>query len=236
ATIVLSKSGSTDEVLRLMPILKQQKSPIIAIVGNLDSPIAQSADVVLDASVSAEADSLNLMPTASSSVSLAIGDALATALAQARGFSAEQFAVHHPGGQLGRNLTVRIESVMHPLDHIACASLSHSLRDVLILMTEHPLGAACIVDKEEQLLGIITDGDVRRLLANKGDILDLPIGDCMTQDPLTVNKEQLLGEAIQLMEDRESQISVLPVVISDEQKLVGLVRLHDAYQPSSLQS
>ena len=125
---------------------------------------------------------------------------------------------------------------MHPVAHIACASLSHSLRDVLIRMTEHPLGAACIVDKEEQLLGIITDGDVRRLLAKKGDILDLPIGDCMTLDPLTVNKEQLLGEAIRLMEDRESQISVLPVVIADERKLVGLVRLHDAYQPSSHQA
>ena len=235
-TIVLSKSGSTEEVLRLMPILKQQKSPIIAIVGNVDSPIALSADVVLDASVTSEADSLNLMPTASSSVSLAIGDALAAALAQARGFSAEQFASHHPGGQLGRNLTIRIESVMHPVGHIACASLSHSLRDVLIRMTEHPLGAACIVDKEEQLLGIITDGDVRRLLAKKGDILDLPIGDCMTLDPLTVNKEQLLGEAIRLMEDRESQISVLPVVIADERKLVGLVRLHDAYQPTSHQA
>ena len=235
-TIVLSKSGSTDEVLRLMPILKQQKSPIIAIVGNADSPIARSADVVLDASVTTEADSLNLMPTASSSVSLAIGDALAAALARARGFSAEQFAVHHPGGQLGRNLTMRIESVMHHVDHIACASLSHSLREVLICMTEYPLGAACIVDTEEKLLGIITDGDVRRLLAKKGDILDLPIGDCMTRDPLTVDKEQLLGEAIQLMEDRESQISVLPVLASDEHKLVGLVRLHDAYQPSSLRS
>ena len=103
-------------------------------------------------------------------------------------------------------------------------------------MTEYPLGAACIVDTEEKLLGIITDGDVRRLLAKKGDILDLPIGDCMTRDPLTVDKEQLLGEAIQLMEDRESQISVLPVLASDEHKLVGLVRLHDAYQPSSLRS
>lgn len=230
-TIVLSKSGSTAEVLRLMPLFRKFKSPVIAIVGNTDSPIAQLADVVLDASVEKEADPLNLMPTSSSTVSLAMGDALAAALVKARDFTAEEFATFHPGGQLGRNLLMQVSDVMHPSSRVACLQADSSLRAVVIAMTQFPLGAACVIDAEGNLQGIITDGDIRRLLSGDGDILAKRLGDCMTSHPIATSPAIPLGEALRMMEDRPSQISVLPVVAQGGQRLLGLLRLHDAYQP-----
>lgn len=231
-TIVLSKSGSTAEVIRLLPLFKKFKSPIIAIVGNTDSPIAEAADVVIDASVEKEADPLNLMPTASSTVSLAIGDALASALAKARDFTAEQFATFHPGGQLGRNLLMTVGEVMHSIDRVACAEKGETLREVVIRMTKAPLGAACVASSDGGLEGIITDGDIRRILSSDGDILEREVGACMTASPISAHADMMLGEAVRIMEDRPSQISVLPVVDEGSQKLVGLLRLHDVYQPS----
>ncbi len=231
-TIVLSKSGSTAEVLRLMPLFKKFDSAIIAIVGNVDSPIAQAADVVLDASVEKEADPLNLMPTSSSTVSLAMGDALAAALVKARDFTAEDFAMYHPGGQLGRNLTMQVGEVMHSSECVACVGADETLREVVIRMTRFPLGAACIVSEANQLLGIITDGDIRRLLSGDGDILSKVVKDCMTQNPIAAHSNMGLGQALRIMEDRPSQISVLPVVQEGTMEFLGLLRLHDAYQPS----
>ncbi len=231
-TIVLSKSGSTAEVLRLMPMFKKFESPVIAIVGNMDSPIASAADVVLDGSVESEADPLNLMPTSSSTVSLAIGDALAAALVQARKFTKEEFATYHPGGQLGRNLLLKVQDVMHPIDQLALAKPDETLRDVVIRMTQFPLGCACVVDEGSALLGIITDGDIRRILSKEGDILGLKVGDCMTKSPIRTRSGTSLGDAVRLMEDRSSQISVLPITEGENDRLIGLLRLHDAYQPS----
>lgn len=231
-TIVLSKSGSTAEVLRLMPMFKKFDSPVIAIVGNMDSPIAAAADIVLDGSVEKEADPLNLMPTSSSTVSLAIGDALAAALVRAREFTKEEFAIYHPGGQLGRNLLLKVEDVMHTLDKVAYAKVDETLRTVVMRMTECPLGCACIIDDKKALLGIITDGDIRRILSKSGDILNLKAGDCMTRSPISTRSGTSLGDAVRLMEDRNSQISVLPVIAGESGQLVGLLRLHDAYQPS----
>ncbi|TVP76697.1 MAG: KpsF/GutQ family sugar-phosphate isomerase [Puniceicoccaceae bacterium] len=231
-TILLSKSGSTEEVLRLIPFFKRFQSPIIAIVGKVDSPIAEAADVVIDASVMKEADPLNLMPTSSSTVSLAIGDALAAALAEARNFTAEEFATFHPGGQLGRNLLMTVGEVMHPIGGVACVLKEATLREVVIQMTRHPLGAACILSKDGVLQGIITDGDIRRILSTEGDILEKRVGDCMTPSPIATFPEMSLGEAVRMMEDRPSQISVLPVVDREQNKCLGLIRLHDAYQPN----
>ena len=230
-TIVLSKSGSTAEVLRLMPMFKKLKSPVIAIVGNMDSPIAAAADVVLDGSVEREADPLNLMPTSSSTVSLAIGDALAAALVKARDFTKEEFASYHPGGQLGRNLLMTVGDVMHVANQIACAHAKETLREVVIRMTKFPFGAACIVDGANGLAEIITDGDIRRILSQEGDILNFKVGDCMTKSPISTHPNVPLGDAVRKMEDRSSQISVLPVV-AESGELLGLLRLHDAYQPS----
>lgn len=230
-TIVLSKSGSTEEVLRLMPMLKKFQSPVIAIVGNVKSPIAAAADVVIDASVEMEADPLNLMPTSSSTVSLAIGDALAAALVNVREFTAQDFATYHPGGQLGRNLLMSVCDVMHDLDDVACVTAKQTLREVVIQMTKYPWGAACIVNDAGQLVGLVTDGDVRRLLSEMGDILAREVGDCMTVSPVSTHSDITLGEAVRIMEDRPSQISVLPVLDRETEKLTGLLRLHDAYQP-----
>lgn len=233
-TIVLSKSGSTAEVLRLMPVFRKFASPVVAIVGNMDSPLAQAADVALDAGVLGEADPLGLMPTSSSTVTLAIGDALAAATVASRNFTKEQFAQFHPGGQLGRNLLLSVGEVMQPLGKIATARLEDSVREVIIRMSERPLGAACVMDATNSLLGILTDGDVRRLLAKDGEVLSSPVGDCMSVEPICIVPETKLGEALRIMEDRTSQISVLPVVVEGSRTVLGLLRLHDAYQPGLL--
>lgn len=231
-TILLSKSGSTAELIRLLPLFKKFQSPTIAVVGNTKSPIAEAADVVIDASVEKEADPLNLMPTASSTVCLAIGDALASATAIARDFTVEQFATFHPGGQLGRNLLMTVGEVMHTIDRVACAEKTETLREVVIRMTKAPLGAACVASATGELEGIITDGDIRRILSSDGDILEREAGASMTASPISAHSGMMLGEAVRIMEDRPSQISVLPIVEEGSKKLVGLLRLHDVYQPS----
>jgi arabinose-5-phosphate isomerase len=166
-------------------------------------------------------------------VSLAIGDALAAALAKARDFTAEEFATYHPGGQLGRNLLMTVGEVMHPVEGIACAQVSETVREIVIRMTEAPLGAACIVSKDGVLEGILTDGDIRRILSEEGDILAKKVGACMTARPISTQLHMSLGEAVRIMEERPSQISVLPVVNDQNGKCLGLLRLHDIYQPSS---
>ncbi|CAI8343577.1 MAG: Arabinose 5-phosphate isomerase KdsD [Opitutia bacterium UBA7350] len=231
-TILLSKSGSTEELLRLMPFFRKQASPVIAIVGNTESPIATAADAVLDASVEREADPLNLMPTSSSTVSLALGDALASALVNARGFTAEEFASFHPGGQLGRNLLLTVGDVMHPLERVAQVAERATLREAVIEMSRHTLGAACVIDSKGILRGLLTDGDVRRLLAADDLDLSMTMADSMTKDPITIQKSLTLGEAVRLMETRSSQISVLPVTEPETGVLQGLIRLHDAHQPN----
>jgi arabinose-5-phosphate isomerase len=230
-TILISKSGSTAELLRLVPILRQFQSSLIAIVGNPISPLAREADVVLDGSVQQEADHLNLAPTCSSAVALALGDALAVALMRARLFTDRDFARFHPGGQLGRNLVLQVGNVMHQGARVAWVNLETPLREVIIAMTDHPLGAACVVDKNSSLLGLITDGDLRRALIGTDDIRSLKAGDVMTRNPITISPEATLREAIEIMEERTSQISVLPVIESGSDRCLGVVRIHDIYQP-----
>lgn len=230
-TILVSKSGSTAELLRLIPVLRRFKSPLIGIVGNLASSLAAQADVVLDATIRREADGLNLAPTCSTTVALALGDALAVTLMHARRFTDADFARYHPAGQLGRNVTVRVREVMHRGSGVAWVEEKAALRDVIIAMTRNPLGAACVVDGEFRLMGLITDGDLRRALIERDDIMTLRAGDLMTRQPVTVPPEASLRDAANLMEDRASQISVLPVVEAQSGRCVGLLRIHDVYQP-----
>jgi len=230
-SILISKSGSTAELLRLIPILRQFRSPLIALVGNLNSPMAQKADIVLDAQVVREADPLNLAPTASTTVALALGDALAVALMQARQFTDKDFARYHPAGQLGRNLWLKVADVMHQDEAVAWVKPETPLRQVIIAMSQHPLGAAFVVDQDGLLLGIITDGDLRRVLLTHEDIRGLQAAQCMTRQPTTISPQASLKEATRLMEDRPSQISVLPVVDPLNQRCLGLIRIHDIYQP-----
>lgn len=229
-TILLSKSGSSAEIVRILPIIKGFKSKVIAIVGRPESPISEAADIVLDASVEREGDTLNLLPTASASVALALGDALASAVISAKGFTSEEFARYHPGGQLGQNLLLTVGDVMLKLDKIACLSAKHTLKDAVLGMTQFSIGAACIIDNDNVLTGIVTDGDIRRLLSKKEVVLDWPLSKFMTKNPLSVNPEISLREALRIMEDRPSQISVIPVIDKSSNKLLGLIRVHDIHQ------
>jgi arabinose-5-phosphate isomerase len=226
-TVLISKSGASEELLRLAPILRELGSPLIGILGKEASPLARVVDVLLDASVECEADRHNLAPTASTVVALALGHALAVALMQAKGFTPEQFGRYHPGGQLGRGLRLRVAQVMHAGDEVAWASPDDSLRQVIIAMTERPLGAACVLTESGELAGLITDGDVRRALRKHDDIRGLRAAEVMTQSPVTISSDALLLDALRLMERRTSQISVLPVIDAGSGACAGLLRLHD---------
>jgi arabinose-5-phosphate isomerase len=230
-TILISKSGSTAELVRLVPVLRQFESPLIGIFGNLNAPLPRAVDVVLDARVDREADPLNLAPTCSTAVALGLGDALAVALMAARRFTDLDFARFHPAGQLGRNLLQRVADVMHVGDRVAWVRHDDHIRQVVISMTEHPLGAACVVDDERRLLGIITDGDLRRALRTHEDIGSLRASDLMTADPTVTAPQVSLREAAVQMEERSSQIAVLPVVDPQTDRCLGLIRIHDIYQP-----
>jgi arabinose-5-phosphate isomerase len=227
-TILLSKNGASEELLALCPLLRHFRSPLIGILGSATSPLAAEMDVVLDASVEREADAHNLAPTASAVTALALGHGLAVALMRARGFTPEQFGRFHPGGQLGRNLRLAVRTAMHAGAEVAQVAPDAALRDVIIAMTRCPLGAACVVARDGSLAGLITDGDVRRALTNHDDIRLLRAEEAMTRKPVTIGPEATLGEALELMERRNSQISALPVVDAAG-KALGLLRLHDVF-------
>lgn len=228
-TILISKSGATDEIVRLIPILKEFNSPMIGILGNMNSILCNEMDVVLDASVSKEVDPLGIVPTASTTLTLAIGDAIAAVLMSNKEFKREDFAKLHPAGDLGRRLKLRVSDIMQPLEKVAVVSTDHDLRSVVIKMTENPQGAALVLNADNKLDGIVTEGDLRRLLAQNIDIDSCTAEDIMSQNPIAIHMESPISDVIALMEDRASQISVLPVV-SDKEACVGLIRIHDIYQ------
>jgi arabinose-5-phosphate isomerase len=228
--IMLSNSGETDELLQLLPYLKRREVPLIAIVGSLKSTIAQRVDAVLDASVDQEACPLNLAPTASTTVALAIGDALAMTLMQAKGLTETDFASNHPAGQLGKRLTLRVADLMHGGPANPTITTDAAWMEIISAITQYGLGAVNVVDNEGRLAGIITDGDLRRSLQRLSptdlSFANIKCDDLMTRDPVVANPEMLAFEALRLMEDRPSQINVLPVVDGDR-LCVGLIRLHD---------
>lgn len=226
--ILISKSGATEELVRLLPRLQDLGAARIGILGNLDSPLARGCDAVLDASVECEGDPHNLVPAASALVATALGDALAAALMHVREFGPEQFGAFHPGGQLGRNLRLRVADVMHAGDNVPWVRPGDALRTVVIAMTAKPLGAACVLREDGSLAGLITDGDLRRALERYEDIRGLCAADVMTGRPATVLPDVLLRDALALMETRTRQLSVLPVVDQDG-RAAGLLRLHDIY-------
>jgi arabinose-5-phosphate isomerase len=223
--IALSNSGETDELLAILPTLKRRGVSIISIAGNVESTLARHADVVLDASVDKEACPLNLAPTASTTVALAIGDALAMAVMESKGLSSEDFAANHPAGQLGKRLTLSVSDLMHPSPEISATS---SWLDVVRAISKHALGAVNVIDAKNALLGIVTDGDLRRTIERTPPdaLSSLTAAAMMTRSPVTASPEMLAFDALKLMEERSSQISVLPVVDGDN-RCVGLLRLHD---------
>ena len=233
-TILISKSGATEEMLRLIPILREFNSPLIGILGNLNSPLVRKVDIVLDASVTKEADPLGIVPTSSTTLTLAIGDAITGVLMRQREFNHDDFARLHPAGDLGRRLRLMVENIMQPINEVAVVEQNDSLRKIVIEMTKKPQGAALVVDKQHQLLGIITEGDLRRSLAEGKDIDKITVVDLITSNPIAINIKSPLKNAMILMEDRKSQISVLPVVNDDGKTCAGLLRLHDIYQANLL--
>jgi arabinose-5-phosphate isomerase len=227
-TIVISKNGASSELQALVPLLRQFRSPLIGILGNAESPLAGEMDVRLDASVEREADPHNLAPTASAVTALAMGHALAIALMCARNFTPEEFGRFHPGGQLGRNLRLSVAEAMHGEDEAAFVAPGAALKDVIIAMTRRPMGGACVVGEDGRLAGFVTDGDLRRALTSHDDIRGLTAADAMTATPVTIGPDATLGQALELMERRRSQISVLPVVDAAGRAL-GVLRVHDIY-------
>jgi len=227
-TVLLSKNGSSRELLAMVPALRELHSPLIGILGGNNSPLAGQVDVLLDASVEREADPHNMAPTASSVTAMAVGHALAIALMCAREFTPREFSRFHPGGQLGRNLLLAVREAMHSGDEVAMVAPGASLKEVIIAMTRRPMGGACVVNSDGALAGFITDGDLRRALTTHDDIRGLRAEDAMTRAPVTIGPDATLGEALERMERRPSQISVLPVVDKSGRAL-GLLRLHDIY-------
>lgn len=224
--ILLSKSGSTEEIVRLVPYLKMRQCKIISIVGNMNSFLARISDIVLDGSVEKEACPFNLAPTSSSTLAMVIGDALAMAVMKSRNTSLEDFSRLHPLGQIGRNITVKVADVMHTDKNIPFINPQASFRDALIEISNKKLGCVCVVDGNRKLLGIITDGDVRRILHKNENLQGLITESVMTQNPIRINPEAYLHEALAVMENRNSEINVLPVV-ADSGEVLGIIRLHD---------
>jgi arabinose-5-phosphate isomerase len=237
--LALSASGETEEILRLLATIKRLQVPLISMTGDLlcasggdnstrrnkISTLAEAADIALDCSVDKEACSLGLAPTASTTTMLALGDALAVALSEKKGFKEEDFANLHPGGKLGKKLA-RVESLMHAGDALPRVSPATRMSDVIYEMSRKKLGMTTVVEGEK-LLGVISDGDLRRLLERRGkDVLDLTAADCMTPDPKTISAHEFAATALALME--EKKITSL-VVIDEHQKVKGVVHLHDLW-------
>ena len=226
--IVLSNSGETDEIVEMLPYLKQRLVPIVALVGNLNSTLARRADVVLDASVDEEACPLNLAPTTSTTVALALGDALAMTLMRVKGLTASDFAINHPGGRLGKRLTLKVTDLMHAGADNPTVREGALWVEVVKAISDGGLGAVNVIDDRGRLAGLITDGDLRRAIQrmDHAALEHLESDDFMTRSPIAAAPDLLAFDALQLMEDRPSQISVLPVV-SEDGLCVGLIRLHD---------
>ncbi len=226
AVIAASFSGSTEELLRLVEIVKRLDVPLVAITGNASSPLAQHADIHLRIAIDKEACPLNLAPTASTTATLALGDALAMALLEARGFTPEDFAQFHPGGRLGKRL-LQVHELMHADEALPQVTDSASLRTAIYEMSKKGLGVTAVVDSERHLVGCISDGDLRRLLEKGDTILSLTAGECMTHDPRTIDRGSLASAALNLME--EHRITSL-FVCDDSGILEGVVHIHDLWR------
>lgn len=222
--IAISNSGTSAEVLTLLPLFKRMDIPLISMTGNPESALATAADAHLDISVETEACPLDLAPTSSTTVTLVMGDALAVALLEARGFSAEDFAFSHPGGALGRKLLLKVENIMHKGDEIPVVSTTTPVTQALVVMTEKGLGITTVAGTDGSLCGVFTDGDLRRHVDIGTNLSTAIMTDVMTPKPQTVSPNMLAAEALHLMETRK----ITAVVVSDEhQKLVGILHLHD---------
>ena len=226
--IMLSNSGETDELVMLMPHLKREGAKLVALTGNEQSSLAQAADLHLDAAVDAEACPLGLAPTASTTAALALGDALALALLDARGFSAEDFARSHPGGALGRRLLTRVGDIMRTGAALPVSPVTARLADAILEMSRKGMGMTAIVDADGRIAGIFTDGDLRRCLDRVRDVAAVTVGEVMTRNPRTVRPEQLAVDCVDTMETPPKVSQLL--VVDGQARLVGALHLHDLFR------
>ncbi len=222
--LALSNSGETREITDLLPLLKRMGTPLVSMTGRPASAMARHAEAHLDAGVEREACPLDLAPTASTTAALALGDALAVALLEARGFTAEDFALSHPGGSLGRRLLLKVEDLMHSGDRLPRVASGSPLRDALLEITHKGLGFTCVVDDQGRLAGVYTDGDLRRTLDQHGDLRALRVDDVMTRGGKRIRADILAAEAVRLMED--NRITALAVVDDDDHP-IGAIHMHD---------
>ena len=222
--IALSNSGNTAEITTIIPILKRFAVPLISMTGDAKSTLATEADINLDVGVSKEACPHDLAPTSSTTVALVMGDALAVALLQARGFTAEDFALSHPGGSLGKRLLLHVSDIMHKGDDIPRVSESATVSQALLEMSKKGLGMTAIVDEQDKLLGVYTDGDLRRSLDKGIDVRHTAISEVMTKNCLTTGENELAASVVKIMD--EKNINGL-LVVTDDNRLVGAFNMHD---------
>ncbi|KTD68833.1 arabinose 5-phosphate isomerase [Legionella steelei] len=222
--IAISHSGNTLELVTLLPLLKRLEVPLITLTGNSESTLAKAADVNLDVSIHQEACPLGLAPTTSTTVALVMGDALAIALLQARGFSEEDFALSHPGGSLGKRLLLRIDELCHHGDQLPLVHENATVSEALIEVTDKKLGMTCVIDHKGYLTGVYTDGDVRRTLTRQYDINTTPIKEVMTRNARTIPKGMLAAEALTIMQ--KHTITAL-IVVDEEKRPTAVLHLHD---------
>ncbi|HZV54692.1 MAG TPA: KpsF/GutQ family sugar-phosphate isomerase [Rhodocyclaceae bacterium] len=225
--IALSNSGENDELLTIVPLVKRQGGRLIAITGNVQSSLAKEADVHLDARVDEEACPLNLAPTASTTAALALGDALAVALLDARGFGAEDFARSHPGGALGRRLLTHVRDVMRPADGVPKVSHGTTVTEALLAMTRGSMGMVVVANARDKTLAIFTDGDLRRAMEKFGDLRATPVGEVATRGPRTIEPDRLAVEAVEMME--RLKINQL-LVVDQAGELRGALNMHDLFR------
>ena len=223
--VAISNSGETDEILKLLPHFKHYSLKLIVITGNPESTLAKAGEVVLDVSVKQEACPLGLAPTTSTTVTLAMGDALAVVLLEQNGFNETDFAMRHPGGMLGRKLLLRVEDLMYRGERLPLVQEMTTVKEALFEITAKRLGVTGVVNDQQQLVGVLTDGDLRRGLESKGQILSLAARDLMTRNPKTIPGETLASEAVAVME--KFSITSLFVLEHESKKPVGIVHLHD---------
>ncbi|MFY9329373.1 MAG: KpsF/GutQ family sugar-phosphate isomerase [Georgfuchsia sp.] len=225
--IAISNSGEGDELLTVIPLVKRQGGRLIAITGNPNSALAKEADIHLDAGVAEEACPLNLAPTASTTAALALGDALAVALLDARGFGPEDFARSHPAGALGRKLLTHVRDVMRPAGEVPTVTVDSMIPAALLSITRGGLGMTAALDAEGQLAGILTDGDLRRALEKRGDLRKVSVGEVMSKTPRSIGPERLAVEAVEMMEQfKVNQLLVLDV----DGQLMGALNMHDLFR------
>ncbi len=225
--VAISKSGRSDEIHSLMPWLLRLGVTVVALTGDPESPLARSADIVLDTGVEREACPLGLAPTASSTAALAMGDALAVALFRARGLKAQDFAFRHPGGVLGKRLNLRVREIMHSGDRVPKVPATSTMREAILEIIQKRLGVTTVVGPDGRLAGLVADGDLKRIMLRSDDFMKFHVKDVMTPDPRTIGPDELVTRALQRMEENPQRLITSLVVVDDDKRPVGIIHIHD---------